>query len=217
MIAVDLQHGVLMRNSEIKTVLAQRQPYQRWLERYLVRLADITQSSAPLVEASLDPAELFFRQQLFGYTHEDVEFVLRPMLTERKEPIWSVGDDTPLAALSLHSRDLSDYFQQRFAQVTNPPIDPLRERGVMSLDCYLGRRQNFLTESALQAQLVHLESPLLNESQLRIIGNLKADGFRTRTLNATFETAAGAVGSRLPLKDWRRKQCRPSLMARHFL
>ncbi|OLB35423.1 MAG: glutamate synthase subunit alpha [Ktedonobacter sp. 13_2_20CM_53_11] len=194
MIAVDLQHGVLMRNSEIKTVLAQRQPYQRWLERYLVRLADITQSSAPLVEASLDPAELFFRQQLFGYTHEDVEFVLRPMLTERKEPIWSMGDDTPLAALSLHSRDLSDYFQQRFAQVTNPPIDPLRERGVMSLDCYLGRRQNFLTESALHAQLIHLESPLLNESQLRIIGNLKADGFRTRTLNATFETAAGAVG-----------------------
>src|SRR3989440_8920962 len=116
------------------------------------------------------------------------------MLTEQKEPVWSMGDDTPLAALSLHSRDLYDYFQQRFAQVTNPPIDPLRERGVMSLDCYLGRRQNFLTESALHAQLIHLESPLLNESQLRIIGNLKADGFRTRTLNATFETAAGAVG-----------------------
>ena len=102
-----------------------------------------------------------------------------------------MGDDTPLAALSRQSRILSDYFQQRFAQVTNPPIDPLRERGVMSLDCYLGRRQNFLTESAMHAQLIQLESPLLNEAQLLTISHLKANGFRARTLNATFETAAG--------------------------
>ena len=104
--------------------------------------------------------------------------MLRPMLTERKEPVWSMGDDTPLAVLSRQSRELSDYFQQRFAQVTNPPIDPLREQDVMSLDCYLGRRQNFLTESALHAQLIHLESPLLNESQLQGIGQLKVNGFR---------------------------------------
>ncbi|HEY6411691.1 MAG TPA: glutamate synthase central domain-containing protein, partial [Ktedonobacteraceae bacterium] len=115
------------------------------------------------------------------------------MLVEQKEPIWSMGDDTPLAALSKQSRGISDYFQQRFAQVTNPPIDPLRERGVMSLDCYLGRRQNFLTESALHAQLIQLESPLLSESQLQAIGQLKVNGFRTRTLNATFETADGPL------------------------
>src|SRR5712692_9103209 len=104
-----------------------------------------------------------------------------------------MGDDTPLAALSVQSRSFSDYFHQRFAQVTNPPIDPLRERGVMSLDCYLGRRQNYLTESALHAQLIQLESPLLSESQLQAIGQLKVNGFRTRTLNATFETADGPL------------------------
>ncbi|MDQ6644299.1 MAG: glutamate synthase large subunit, partial [Chloroflexota bacterium] len=136
-------------------------------------------------------SEVFARQELFGYTHEDVELVLRAMLTEQKEPVWSMGDDTPLAALSRQSRDLSDYFQQRFAQVTNPPIDPLREKGVMSLDCYLGRRQNFLTESALHAQLIHLETPLLSEAQLQTLRQLKVNGFRSRTLNSTFETAGG--------------------------
>jgi len=191
MIAVDLKHGILLRDNEIKVGLAQRQPYKEWLDRYLVRLADISGAATPLAESSLSHADLFSRQQLFGYTNEDIEFVFRPMLTERKEPVWSMGDDTPLAVLSKQSRGLSDYFQQRFAQVTNPPIDPLREQGVMSLDCYLGRRQNFLTESALHAQLIHLESPLLNESQLQAIGQLKVNGFRARTLNATFETAAG--------------------------
>ncbi len=259
MIAVDIKHGVLLRNSEIKAVLAQQQPYQQWLDQYLVRLEDIhttatARGMAPLVGATtshgpldrnvgtplllpscspcpqampagnvgvigdgfhdplrsprgvltdilppptspsnttLDTLDLFSRQQLFGYTHEDVELVLRSMLTENKEPVWSMGDDTPLAALSVQSRSFSDYFHQRFAQVTNPPIDPLRERGVMSLGCYLGRRQNFLTETALHARLLHLETPLLTEAQLETIRNLKVNGFRSRTLHATFESAAG--------------------------
>ncbi len=196
MIAVDLEHGVLLRDKEIKAGLAQRQPYKEWIDRYLVRLTDIPQASTWAGEGEPHPygdEDLFARQQLFGYTNEDIEFVLRSMLVEQKEPVWSMGDDTPLAALSRQSRDISDYFQQRFAQVTNPPIDPLRERGVMSLDCYLGRRQNFLTESALHAQLIQLESPLLNESQLQAIGQLKVNGFRARTLNATFETADGPL------------------------
>ena len=191
MIAVDLKNGVLLRDKEIKTALAQQQPYQQWLERYLVRLSDISQAPTDLAESLLDKADVFARQELFGYTHEDVELVLRPMLTEQKEPVWSMGDDTPLAALSRQSRDLSDYFQQRFAQVTNPPIDPLREKGVMSLDCYLGRRQNFLTESALHAQLIHLETPLLSEAQLQTLRQLKVNGFRSRMLRSTFETAGG--------------------------
>ncbi len=157
MIAVDLEHGVLLRNAEVKTVLSQRNPYQEWLDTNLVRLADIPQQPVPLTSGALDADTLFHRQQLFGYTHEDVELVLRPMLSENKEPIWSMGDDTPLAVLSGHSRCLSNYFHQRFAQVTNPPIDPLRERIVLSLDCYLGRRQNLLTETALHARLLHLE------------------------------------------------------------
>ena len=189
MIAVDLEHGVLLRNAEIKTALSQRKPYQEWLDTNLVRLADISQQPEPHTNTILEADTLFYRQQLFGYTHEDVELVLRSMLSENKEPIWSMGDDTPLAVLSGHSRSLSDYFHQRFAQVTNPPIDPLRERIVMSLDCYLGRRQNLLTETALHARLLHLDTPLLTGSQLVTLRSLK--GFPSQTLDATFQSEAG--------------------------
>src|SRR6266852_767313 len=189
MIAVDLEHGVLLRNAEIKTALSQRNPYQEWLDTNLVRLADISQQPEPHTNNILEADTLFYRQQLFGYTHEDVELVLRSMLSENKEPIWSMGDDTPLAVLSGHSRSLSDYFHKRFAQVTNPPIDPLRERILMSLDCYLVRSQNLLTETALHARLLHLETPLLTGSQLVTLRSLK--GFPSQTLDATFQSEAG--------------------------
>jgi len=189
MIAVDLEHGVLLRNAEIQRALSQSQPYQEWLDANLVRLADISQHPAPPINDIVDAETLFYRQQLFGYTHEDIELVLRPMLSENKEPIWSMGDDTPLAVLSGHSRSLSDYFHQRFAQVTNPPIDPLREQIVISLDCYLCRHQNLLTETALHARLLHLETPLLTECQLETLGSLK--GFPSQTLHATFQSEAG--------------------------
>ena len=189
MIAIDLEHGVLLRNAEIKAALAQRKPYQEWLDTNLVRLTDIHQQPVHFTSGSLDTDTLFHRQQLFGYTHEDLELVLRSMLSENKEPIWSMGDDTPMAALSGHSRSLSDYFHQRFAQVTNPPIDPLREQIVMSLDCYLGRRQNLLAETPLHARLLHLATPLLSESQLVTIRSLK--GFLSQTLHTTFQCESG--------------------------
>src|SRR6266699_115835 len=191
MIAVDLEHGVMLRNSEIKAVLSQRQPYQQWLDTNLVRLADLPQQAALPNAGSYEAEALFQRQQLFGYTHEDVELILRPMLLENKEPVWSMGDDTPLVALSTQARSFSDYFHQRFAQVTNPPIDPLREQIVMSLDCYLGRRQNLLSETALHARLLHLETPLLTESHLETLRSLEA--FRSQTLSVTFACDAGPL------------------------
>ncbi len=190
MIAVDTQQGVVLRNARIKAALAQRRPYQEWLGAYLVRLAELPQQPSS-VEIAPDVESLFRLQQLFGYTHEDVEFVLRPILAENKEPVWSMGDDTPLAVLSSQSRSISDYFHQRFAQVTNPPIDSLRERIVMSLDCYLGRSESALTETEFHARLLHLESPLLRESQLEALRKLQGRGFLARTLHATFERAAG--------------------------
>jgi glutamate synthase domain-containing protein 2/glutamate synthase domain-containing protein 1/glutamate synthase domain-containing protein 3 len=189
MIAVDLEHGVLLRNAEIKAALAQRKPYQEWLDTNLVRLTDIHQQPVHFTNGLLDADTLFHRQQLFGYTHEDVELILRSMLSENKEPIWSMGDDTPIAVLSGHSRSLSDYFHQRFAQVTNPPIDPLREQIVLSLDSYLGRRQNLLAETPLHARLLHLATPLLTESQLVTLRGLK--GFLSQTLRATFQNESG--------------------------
>lgn len=189
MLAVDLHKGALLRNRTIKQALAAQQPYPQWLDAYLMRLSDLALKGT--AQASPIGEDLFQQQQLFGYTHEDVEFVLRPMLTDSKEPTWSMGDDTPMAALSSHSRSFSDYFHQRFAQVTNPPIDPLREQSVMSLDCYLGRRPSLLTETPLHARQLHLESPLLTEVQLEGLRQLKQEGFSTRVLDVTFERAGG--------------------------
>jgi len=229
MLAVDLARGVLLRNAEIKAALATRQPYQQWIDNYLLHLSDLSLVGATVGGATptrgaatcsgppcggrtsdgcgdrhcgqevlpIPDAALFDQQHLFGYTHEDIEFVLRPMLKDQKEPLWSMGDDAPLAALSCQSRSLADHFHQRFAQVTNPPIDPLRERCMMSLDVYLGRRQNLLSETALHAQLLHLDSPLLTSAQADIMRSLKASGFVLRTLDATF-TAAGGSAANLP-------------------
>jgi glutamate synthase domain-containing protein 2/glutamate synthase domain-containing protein 1/glutamate synthase domain-containing protein 3 len=193
MIAVDLKYGVLLRDRDIKAALASHQPYRHWLNTHLLHLSDQAHTASQAGRVP-DGDALFQQQQLFGYTHEDVEFVLRPMLTENKEPLWSMGDDTPLAALSVVSRSFSDYFHQRFAQVTNPPIDSLRERIVMSLDCYLGRRQSLLTETPQHAQLLHLETPILNEANLQTLRSLKAEGFRSRILSALFDTAQGSQG-----------------------
>ncbi|GAC1502676.1 MAG: glutamate synthase large subunit [Ktedonobacteraceae bacterium] len=191
MLAVDLEHGLLLRDREIKEALALRQPYQQWLDAHLTHLPHPASIPSP---APADMSDLFSRQQLFGYTHEDVEMVLRPMLTDNKEPTWSMGDDAPLAALSHQVRSFSDYFRQRFAQVTNPPIDPLRERIVMSLDTYLGRRESLLTETPEHAHLLHAKTPLLTEVQLASLQQLGDERFRSHVLDTTFEVAAGPGG-----------------------
>ena len=191
MLAVDLQQGVLLRNAEIKRTLAQRQTYQQWLDAHLLRLSDLSSVSPLAVPPSPSGSALFQQQQLFGYTHEDVEFVLRPILSESKEPTWSMGDDTPLAALSTRSHSFADYFHQRFAQVTNPPIDPLREKSVMSLASYLGRRPSLLTETELRARQLYLETPLLSEAELAVLAQLDRDGYSIRVLDVSFERADG--------------------------
>lgn len=195
MIAVDVERGVLLRNFAIKESLAQRQPYQQWLDSYLVRLADLSAHTTDENEAANQPTPeaLFARQQLFGYTHEDVEMIFRPILQDNKEPIWSMGDDAPLAALSGLSRDFSDHFHQRFAQVTNPPIDPLRERMMMTLESYMGRSQSLLTESPSHAKLLHLPTPILTEAQLALLRNLDDTHFRTHTISTTFSSTEGVA------------------------
>ncbi|HWS84328.1 MAG TPA: glutamate synthase central domain-containing protein, partial [Ktedonobacteraceae bacterium] len=192
MLAVDLQHKLFLRNAEIKTVLSGRQPYQEWIEKYQLHLSDLPLPEHNLVGQLVDTDALFARQQLFGYTHEDVEMVLRPMLQDAKEPTWSMGDDAPLAALSGQIRSFSDYFRQRFAQVTNPPIDPLRERIVISLDSFIGPRESLLVEVPEHARLLHLETPLMTEAQLEALRQLQDARFRSRTLTTTFDIAEGS-------------------------
>ncbi len=191
MLAVDLEHGLFLRDHDIKEALALRQPYQQWLADNLTRLSDLPEGAEDLAEERLDAETLFARQQLFGYTHEDVEMVLRPMLQDNKEPTWSMGDDAPLAVLSGQVRSFSDYFRQRFAQVTNPPIDPLRERIVLSLDTYLGRHESLLTETPEHVRLVHLKSPLITEGQLAALRGVENEHLRSRTLTTTFSINEG--------------------------
>ncbi|HEY4389455.1 MAG TPA: glutamate synthase central domain-containing protein, partial [Ktedonobacteraceae bacterium] len=190
MIAVDVERNVILRDQEIKSALASRQPYQEWVGQHMSYLSKLAENAEP-VHKLLDAESLFARQQLFGYTHEDVEMVLRPILAEHKEPTWSMGDDAPIAPLSRQVRSFSDYFRQRFAQVTNPPIDPLREKVVMSLDYYLGKRQSLLTESPEHAHLLHIQSPLLTETELSVLRSQSDPQFRAQTLHTTFSIADG--------------------------
>ena len=178
MILIDTEKRVVVRNDELKNGIAQSQPYAQWLAENRVRLdiqpepdedspvppdAD-AKTRAALTKA--DPA-VVARQRALGYTAEDLRLIVTPMAGERKEPTWSMGDDAPLAVLSEVPRPLTAYFRQRFAQVTNPAIDSLRERRVMALDTFVGPRGNLLAETAEQATLIHLKSVVLWPSELQ--------------------------------------------------
>ncbi|HBB35467.1 MAG TPA: glutamate synthase subunit alpha [Cyanobacteria bacterium UBA8803] len=187
MIAVDLQTHEILKNWEIKQRVAQEQPYSQWLQHYRQVL-----NPQPFIEApQLTPQDLLRQQTAFGYTAEDIELIVEPMASQGKEPTFCMGDDIPLAVLSDKPRLLYDYFKQRFAQVTNPPIDPLRESLVMSLSMLLGGRGNLLEAKPEYARLLKLETPILNEAELAAI---KASGFETAELSTLFEMAAGPQG-----------------------
>ena len=179
---VDLQNGRLVGNEEVKSRLSERRPYGEWRRRSQ-HVLDVDAEAAPAT-AALGASELLRQQQRFGYTEEDIKFVLRPMMEDASEPIGSMGDDTPPAVLSHRMKPLSAYFRQEFAQVTNPPIDPIREGLVMSLNTYVGARPNLLSpDSPPDSTCVRLESPILTSS---VFAALCEDGTaNTVALDAT--------------------------------
>jgi glutamate synthase (NADPH/NADH) large chain/glutamate synthase (ferredoxin) len=180
-LAVDTECGRLWHDAELKSALAARLPYGGWLQQHVVRAPDLEQGASGALDgtgefsevASVREADtrlsLLAQQTLFGYGHEDVELVLRPMAVEGAEAVWSMGDDTPLAVLSRQQRPMAAYFRQRFAQVTNPPIDSLRERLVMSLTTYLGARGSSLADAEPTSTLIELDTPVLDETGLRCV------------------------------------------------
>lgn len=187
MIAVDLANHEILKNWEIKQRVAQRLPYGDWLKQHRQVL-----SSQPFRDnPQLDAQTLLQQQTAFGYTAEDLDMILEPMTTQGKEATFCMGDDTPLAILSDQPRLLYDYFKQRFAQVTNPPIDPLRESLVMSLSIELGQRGNLLDAKPEYAQLLKLKTPVLNEAELNAV---KTSGFATTELSTLFEISADPDG-----------------------
>ncbi len=194
MIAVDTARGVLLRDSEIKEELANRKPYAAWLKANLLRLEDLAPADP---SEPTEPADLLTnaqRQLTHGYSTEEMEMILKPMVQVGAEAIGSMGDDTPLAVLSLQPRLLYTYFKQLFAQVTNPPIDPIREKLVMSLNMCLGWKRNLLGETPEHARLVWSSEPILFTHQLAALRELEGRGFPSVTLNATWPLAAGEQG-----------------------
>ena len=186
MLCVDPERGGLEEDTAIKTRLAARQPYGAWLDERLEPMA----AGEPVAEA---PADLLARQVAFGYTKEEFTFVLRPMATQGHEPIFSMGDDTAPSVLARQPRMVYTYLKQRFAQVTNPPIDHIRERLVMSVRTLLGPPGHLLRETPLAARMLQLESFLLYPSGLAELRKQPAP-FRAVDLDATFDVDEGAAG-----------------------
>ena len=184
MLAVDLDNGRLLRNWEVKEEAAARHPYGAWLAEHRRNL----DSQPWQQERQLGELELLQQQTAFGFTAEDLELVIDDMAGAGKEPTYCMGDDIPLAVLSDKPHLLYDYFKQRFAQVTNPPIDPLREKLVMSLEMHLGRRGSALRPEPASAAVVHVASPILNEAELAA---LSAQGLASQTLSTLFSVLDG--------------------------
>ena len=193
---VDTEQGRIIEDEEIKAELVRRKPYRRWVEENRVRLADV-----PPVEVVHRPNQetRFERQQAFGYTLEDLRTLLPPMIEAGVEALGSMGDDTALAVLSNRPRLLFHYFKQLFAQVTNPPIDSLLERLVMSTLSTLGAERNLLAETPEHARLLELEHPILTDEQLERIRQISLPGFQARTLPVLFKASDGGEGLRAAL------------------
>jgi glutamate synthase (ferredoxin) len=187
MLAVDLERGRLLRNWEVKQEVAARHPYGDWLAQHRRNLAPQPWSQ----ECQLGNLELLQKQTAFGFTAEDFDLVIEDMAGAAKEPTYCMGDDIPLAVLSGKPHLLYDYFKQRFAQVTNPPIDPLREKLVMSLEMHLGKRGSPLRPEAASAAALHLASPILNEAELVEVGR---QGLPTTTLSTLMPVTDGPGG-----------------------
>ncbi|MEL7161653.1 MAG: glutamate synthase central domain-containing protein, partial [Bacteroidota bacterium] len=183
-LVADLDEHRIIGDEELKETICKRLPYREWLDEHRVKLDDLPLSRRAGV--SMDPTTLFQRLQLFGYTKEDLNFLLEPMIKNKKDPIGSMGADTPLAALSLQSQHLANYFKQLFAQVTNPPIDPIRERSVMSLYAMLGSTDNITDVKPGNAKNIHLDSPVLTNDQLKKIREIHHPDFRVGIVNSVF-------------------------------
>jgi len=201
MILVDLERHHLMRDFEIKTRLARRKPYRRWVEENRISIHGFFNAMAP-VEPVLET--LILRQRLFGYTREDLRMILSPMASSGREPTGSMGSDQPLAVLSEKPQLLYWYFKQMFAQVTNPAIDPIREELVMSLMTFLGTPDKILSEVPSHARLLKLRHPLLSNEDLQRIRDLKLEDFRCKNLVMGFP----AHGSGRDLEDTLDRLCR---------
>ncbi len=204
MFLINTEQGRIIGDEELKHELATRRPYGEWLRENRILLESLPESpqSNGVPEDSLT---LLKRQQVFGYTDEDLRVLITPMLNKGQEPVGSMGNDAPLAVLSNRPQLLYHYFKQLFAQVTNPPIDPIREELVMSLENYIGSEQNLLDESPLHCHMLKLSQPILTNKELEKIRSVAVGRLKTVTLSTLFRVSDAEEGMQNALDELCRK------------
>src|SRR5688500_10072797 len=195
MFLIDLEQGRMIDDEELKSSLANAKPYKQWIENLRIKLDDLSETSGDAPAASV---ELLDRQQAFGYTQEDIKFLMAPMATAGEEGIGSMGNDSPLAVLSDKNKPLYNYFKQLFAQVTNPPIDPIREAIVMSLVSFIGPKPNLLDINAVNPPMrLEVPQPILDFRDMGRLRNIAAHTgakFKSFELDITYPLAWGYEG-----------------------
>ena len=192
---IDFEAGRMVPDHEIKADWARRRPYGTWLARQRLDLDDLDRPG-PGEIPGLHEDTLLQRMQAFGYTTETMQFMLLDIVRERRDPLGSMGNDAALAVLSDKPRMLYDYFKQRFAQVTNPAIDSIREEVIMSLECYIGPEANLLEATEQHAHRLRVPHPILSNEELAALARIDTRGWRARTLDITFPRGSGEAGLR---------------------
>ena len=188
---VDFEKGKMVPDDEIKAEFASQRPYGDWLKKQRIEIDDIAAAGqAP----DLDEETLLQRMQAFGFTAETMQFMLLPLVHEKRDPLGSMGNDAALACLSDKPRMLYDYFRQLFAQVTNPAIDSIREEVIMSLECYVGPEKNLLETTDAHAQRLRLPHPILANEELHALKGMDYRGWRSKEIDITFPKSEGIAG-----------------------
>jgi len=209
MFLVDTVEGRIIEDEEIKAKIATQKPYRTWVDNNRISLKDLPEPSAAMLlngssqglAPGLKDLDLLLSQKAFGYSEEELKMVLLPMAISGEESVSSMGNDTPLAILSDRPQLLFKYFKQLFAQVTNPPIDPIREKLVMSLVTYVGPKGDLLQEVPVSCRAIRLEQPILTNQELQKIRQIDDPNFQSTTLRMLFPVAQGAQGLEQALED----------------
>ncbi|MGA2284421.1 MAG: glutamate synthase large subunit [Candidatus Dormibacteria bacterium] len=188
LLLVDTEAGEILDDDAVKSVLSRRHPYRQWIRQGAVRLDELDPVAEP---PEPDPGTLLVRHRIFGYTEEELKLLLAPMARDGEEPVGSMGNDSPLAVLSERPVNLFAYFKQLFAQVTNPPIDPIREELVMSLATSLGAGGNLLEQGPAQAKRLEVPTPILSNADLETIRHVTQRQFPAATVSITFHSDGG--------------------------
>ena len=191
MFLVDFEQGRIIPDDEIKHRYASRRPYGEWLRRSRLCLSDLRPQQEP---HRYSPDDLLPRMQAFGYTIETGQFMLLPLIKEKRDPVGSMGNDAALACLSDQPRMLYDYFRQLFAQVTNPAIDSIREEVVMSLECYIGPEGNLLQPCESDCRRLLVPHPILTNGEFSALQQMNQRGWSSATIDITFPRSAGTAG-----------------------